>query len=385
MHIVSDLLSAWKINPQDIAHSDLSPHDRLDCLSTKEIHELGRIAAPRIVDCWDTPLGETLPRLLRYRSQPVTSTTLNVRSCNSLRRLGVVAWGDVAQFTPGQLYFNLRPISMPTVIDIVTCSIVQSLCSYQASNAAENRDTEDLDEELYEPPKGNPPETRLADLRKFGLADLRNFGIRGINVMNSLGTLRFLATWGIRERNAERLGDILELSSKSAPIPADLLVMWNKFAQFTLVDLADHVLLDITLDDLAKQLVRGMDERQCTVYRRRVIDGATLAVVSEELGITRERVRQLQQGSYGADPQCSTKRPLRSASLARRRSSIVSRYYCACRARHHTVGLEQESSRGKRRVGRMDASDYSPFGGTIPGARRLDDTQESQHPGSLGY
>ena len=63
--------------------------------------------------------------------------------------------------------------------------------------------------------------------------------------------------------------------------------------QVALTDLADPALLDVTLDDLVERLFANMGERQRTIYSRRVIDGATLAEVGAELGVTRERIRQL--------------------------------------------------------------------------------------------
>ena len=107
MDLVRDLLATLRMEPQDIADSGLSPHDRLDRLSTDEIRELGRVAAPKLVKRWDRPLGEMLPGLLRSHSQRVTSPSLKTRAYNALVRAGVATWGDVAGLTPGQL-FKLR-------------------------------------------------------------------------------------------------------------------------------------------------------------------------------------------------------------------------------------------------------------------------------------
>ncbi len=70
--------------------------------------------------------------------------------------------------------------------------------------------------------------------------------------------------------------------------------MWDDFGLVALTDWADPALLDVTLDELAERLFANMDERQHTIYRRRVIDGVTLEVVGGELDVTRERIRQLQ-------------------------------------------------------------------------------------------
>ena len=70
--------------------------------------------------------------------------------------------------------------------------------------------------------------------------------------------------------------------------------MWDDFGRAALTDWVNPALLDVTLDELAERLFANMDERRLTIHRRRVVDGATLAVVGGELGVTRERIRQLQ-------------------------------------------------------------------------------------------
>ena len=290
MDLVRDLLATLGMEPQDIADSGLSPHDRLDRLSTDAIRELGRVAAPKLVERWDTPLGEMLPGLLRSHSQRVTSASLKTRAYNALVRADVATWGDVAGLTPGQL-FKLRNAGWLTVIDIVTSSVEQSLRSHQAGDAVEDRAAEEVAGELDEPFELIVDDE---DQLEAAMADLRNSGTWGINVANSLGALRTLAAWGIRERDAKRFGDILELTPDSGPITTDLSALWDDFGQVPLTDWADPALLDVTLDDLAERLFANMDERQPTIYRRRVIDGATLEVVGGELGVTRERIRQLQ-------------------------------------------------------------------------------------------
>ena len=290
MDLVRDLLATLKMGPQDVAGSVLSPHDRLDCLSTDEIRELARVAALELVERSDTPLGEMLPGLLRSHSQRVTSVPLKPRAYNALARAGVATWGDLAGLTPGQL-FKPPNVGRLTVIDIVTSSVEQALRSHQAGDAVEDRAAEDVDGEFDEPFE---PLAANEDQLEAAMADLRNSGTWGINVANSLGALRTLAAWGIRERDAKQLGDIIELTPESGPINADLSALWDNFGQVALTDWADPALLDVTLDELAERLFANMDERQHTIYRRRVIDGATLEVVGGELDVTRERIRQLQ-------------------------------------------------------------------------------------------
>lgn len=283
MHTVSDLLATLGIKLQDISHSSLSPHDRLDRLSAEEIRELGRIASPNMIKRQDTSLGEMLPGLLRYRSQPLARASLKVRSYHMLRRAGVATWGDMVDLTPRQLSM-FQNVGMLAIIDIVTCSVEKALHSYQTGDPTEECDSEDLDGELE---KLSEFLTNEGDPAEAALANLRNFGTWGINFMNSLDALRSLAAWGIRERGAERLGDLLELKEDSK--------IWDEFSQIVLDDLADPVLLNITLDDLVGKFLMDLSVRERNVYWRRVIEGATLAEVSKEHGVARQRILQLQQ------------------------------------------------------------------------------------------
>ena len=293
MQIVGNLLADLRIKSQYIAHSELTTQDRLDCLSAGKIRELGRIVAPSMVKRRETPLGEMLPGLFRHRFPPTTNPLpKEVRSYNALKGIGVATWGDVAELAPGQLFEFLSEDQLSDVIDIVTWFVEQALCSRQAGNPVEDRDAEDRVGEFN---SLSNPLAEEEDSSEISPVKLQHLRTRDIDISNSLGALRSLAAWGVREREAEQLYEILEPKGDLVPIPADLLAEWKEFAQVALVDLADPALLDVTLDDLVRRLFSGMDERQRTVYRRRVIDGVSLAAVGEECGVTRERIRQLQQ------------------------------------------------------------------------------------------
>ena len=162
MDLVRDLLATLRMEPEDIADSGVSPSplDRLDRLSTDEIRELGRVAAPKLVNRWGTPLGTMLPGLLHWQSEPVLPASLMTRSYNALVREGAATWGDVAKLTPGQL-FKFRSVGWLTVIDIVAASVEQSLRPYQAGDADEDDGAEDSDADLREPLQHFDTDSRL--------------------------------------------------------------------------------------------------------------------------------------------------------------------------------------------------------------------------------
>ena len=117
----------------------------------------------------------------------------------------------------------------------------------------------------------------------------------GEDAANTVVTsLRTLAAWGVQERDARHMEDILHLSSGVGTAPPEVTTLWNKLGRVELRQFADQGLVAVTLDDLAERLLVYLGERQAAVYRRRLVDGATLAEVGDELGVSRERIRQIQ-------------------------------------------------------------------------------------------
>ena len=109
-----------------------------------------------------------------------------------------------------------------------------------------------------------------------------------------LAPLRIIAAWGVQERDAQLLGDILHLDVGEGTLPPSLAALWGEVGKVELRKIADERLLAATLSSLAERLLSYLGERQAAVYRRRIVDGSTLAEVGEEFGVSRERIRQLQ-------------------------------------------------------------------------------------------
>ncbi|MDE2934915.1 MAG: hypothetical protein OXS47_13745 [Chloroflexota bacterium] len=109
-----------------------------------------------------------------------------------------------------------------------------------------------------------------------------------------LAPLRTIAAWGVRERDARLLEDILHIKPGVGTLPPSLAALWGEVGKVELRKIADEELLAATLNSLAERLLSYLGERQAAVYRRRIVDGLTLAQVGEEFGVSRERIRQLQ-------------------------------------------------------------------------------------------
>lgn len=114
-----------------------------------------------------------------------------------------------------------------------------------------------------------------------------------------LAALRTLGAWAVRERQAQLFGNLWQLNPDACPIPPDLAKLNSELGRMDLRQLADPDLLGMTIDELANKLFAGMPMRERAIYCRRVVEGATLEVVGSEIGVTRERVRQLQKRVEG--------------------------------------------------------------------------------------
>ena len=255
---------------QELAQVALSPGDPHDGPAAADLHELALLAVEHALEYENKPIGELLPKLLPWRDQPLPRERLRTRSYRALARAGIKTWGEVAALTPAQL-LALRNAGRTTARDIIARCVEQSLSAHLEG----------------EPPREDSDYVSLRVSLRDTAADAW--------IGDALAALRVFAAWGIRERGARRLESIWQVSPDAGPIPPDLVELGSEFEQIELEQVADPKLLTVTLDDLAERLFAGMNEKQRTVYRRRVIDGMTLASVGRELGLSRERVRQLHQ------------------------------------------------------------------------------------------
>jgi len=110
-----------------------------------------------------------------------------------------------------------------------------------------------------------------------------------------LSALRTLSTWGLRIQKLEYLEDLFDLAPGIGPIPRLLSEQLAACSDLRLRDLADQELLAVTMDDLAEEIVVGLDDQRREVFWQRIVEGRTLKEVGREIDVTRERVRQVQQ------------------------------------------------------------------------------------------
>ena len=222
------------------------------------------------------PLGRLLPGLGAVSNQSVDETRLKLRSRNVLLREGVASWGDLAIRSPGDL-LTWQNAGAVTVRDVVGACVDVSAEAI-AFGYGVRQDTETASATGDEPPAVDDD-----DLAGSPTAAA---------VMSATRALRVLAAWAAGERNATRIEEVLDEAQVGGP-PPDI-----ARALATLNDLDPALLAPRILqrppDALITDLMELLGPGQQTVFQRRLVDqDATLEEVVE-MGVTRERVRQLQ-------------------------------------------------------------------------------------------
>ena len=108
--------------------------------------------------------------------------------------------------------------------------------------------------------------------------------------------LQFVLAWAASELGAARIGDVIQLSSAVGEMPDDVAARWKSFSELDLAVLPKPADLTSDLDTLMRDITSVLDSRQRLILERRTLSGdpATLQELADELGVTRERVRQIQ-------------------------------------------------------------------------------------------
>jgi Sigma-70, region 4 len=108
--------------------------------------------------------------------------------------------------------------------------------------------------------------------------------------------LEVIAAWAVAEHGALTLGDLLSLTPSMEALPPDVARSWDRIRQLDLRSLAGAMLSDGDLPQLARDLLDELEERRRLILTSRTFAPTrrTYDSLAAELGVCRERVRQLE-------------------------------------------------------------------------------------------
>lgn len=216
------------------------------------------------------PLSESLPGLDVAADAIVPYGTFSARPHNVLRRLrqgGPYTWGDIGSRSPNQL-LTLTNLGMTSATEIVRVCARMSVSAFSLVTADRQHE-----------PGIDPASTTLTapvpDSVRYPFATL--------------------ATWLEVATDTDTLGEGIRLVLEHREsLPDDVARAWTVISETRLTDIADAAALN--LPERLRQLDTALgEERSRKIFWARIdIESPTLDSLAAPLGLTRERVRQLQ-------------------------------------------------------------------------------------------
>jgi hypothetical protein len=212
-----------------------------------------------------TCVGSTLPGLWLARDEGIEAAELPVRVVNALARLGITVWGEVLELTPSFL-LDVRGFGEGCLRQFLAAAVAASAraCCRQA------------------PPK-RPPTVDLFEPRCYP----PRAGFR-------TSQLRRLVEWAVSECRAQTIGAVFAACSQANP-PEDIKLLCKALRATHLADGFPGLVRGESLGSLLDDLCGVVDSRSRTIFLSRIsLDKLrTLEDLAAELGLTKERVRQL--------------------------------------------------------------------------------------------
>lgn len=213
-------------------------------------------------------LSEVLPGLVTIGSEPLTTSGFPARVFNALTRSDVCTWGELGSMRILDL-LEIRNLGILSARHLVAAALWRML-----ELARDLAMVGPL--ALNRPPAAPSPDDSI---------------VAGYLAM----PIRALAEWAARERDATQMGDILCLGPGLGWIPAELRAAWEQASEHTLASLLGPHRLPPPAE-LITRLLAQCDERERLILTDRVLTDTppTLSNLAARLGISPERIRQLQ-------------------------------------------------------------------------------------------
>lgn len=212
-------------------------------------------------------LGRDIPALAALGDRPLPYGSFKHRTANSLRRGQVRTWKDLADLSTVSIQ-TIRQAGRLTATDVAT---VCADLAVRTASATLGTATED-----------GP----LAESESESSHDERWTEVAGV--------LADIDRWRATERPEAELADVVQLAPELVP-PPELAARMRD----ALDPMRSTTVPAPSADDLVAAWFDDLDDRVVEIYRRRVLSrpADTLQVIADDLGLTRERIRQLQHGA----------------------------------------------------------------------------------------
>lgn len=250
---------------------ELDPRDDLDALRLRDDWQRTMNAlADVLVRFEDRLIGDLLPGL-RDSTAPIPSHLLRTRTRNLLERNNIATWADLARRSVADLHC-LYGAGAQTVLGLARLAVA----------TAGNQETADC-------PAGDAPEARHDE------SLLRHRKPVDPAVARITDGLRTLAAWALRERSLDEFRGLVQPAA-GLHLPQPVGSLWDTLAGQRLEDVADRDLVNADVVELSTAMLDRFAGPKRVILERRLLSltPATLDQVGQQVGLTRERVRQLQ-------------------------------------------------------------------------------------------
>jgi hypothetical protein len=243
-----------------------------DGVADKPLAEIGPADAARIASALaetEDAFGVSIPVLTRMDPAPVTSLVLSVRAMNALGRVGRHELGDLARMGPQNLA-AMQNVGIGTVADIC-----RALVDHALRNPVDRPGAYGRSDATSTPPLDNaeeqPQTAEAAHDADFEL----------------------LCAWAHEVADARTIGGALAAISDSERVmPPEIAAAHNRFRSRALPGTTGIGWIGGL--DLLREQLHVRPEGSVFLQRRVAESPATLEVIGQEMGISRERVRQLE-------------------------------------------------------------------------------------------
>lgn len=257
------------------------------------------IAESAFEEVLDQPLGRLIPSMSLLAGRRIVSGDGSRRLVNLLQRHRLASWSVLAAYRPREVH-ALRNVGVTSLLELLALAIERSLEALLGARSADDAEEPDGFEGLDVSGFDEADEVEQQAARHSARPDAGGpLPVEESHRYDALimDALRIIAAWAHAERGHSSLPEALRALLSGQDVPGDVAQAWQRLDEVDLSELGYHLLSVYNLADASRRLWDSLDERQAVIVRERVFaleHRMTLDSLAGLLGITRERVRQLE-------------------------------------------------------------------------------------------